>query len=129
VTLRSLLNEMTDREQLTRFPAPAYTSQLFSSHDRASVAPDKPGWFANDDSSQFVRQERNGDRIEHVMLETNGPGAIVRFWVTIAGADGSGILRIYLDRAERPVVEGKVLEIVSGGKLCGEPLSTFLRGA
>jgi hypothetical protein len=99
-------------------------TRLFSSYDRMSVAPDKPGWFANNDYSQFIREEKNGDRVEQVMLDANGPGAIVRFWVTVAGTDGSGILRIYLDQAEKPVIEDKVLEVVSGGKLCAEPLSS-----
>ena len=129
VTLLSLLGEMTDRERLTRLPEPAYTTRLFSSYDRASVAPDKPGWFANADANQFIRTEDKGGRSEHVMLDVEGPGAIVRFWVTVAGTDGSGILRIYLDNADTPTVEGKVLELLSGGKLCGAPLSTSVAPA
>ena len=124
ITLKSLLHDMTDRQQLTRFPDPAYTTRLFSSYDRASVAPDKPGWFANGDSSQFIREEKAGDRTELVMLDAEGPGAIVRFWVTVAGSKQQGILRIYLDNSATPVIEGNVLELLSGGKLCPEPLST-----
>ena len=123
VTTLSLLRDMTDRETLARFPDPAYTSRQFGSYDRASEAPDKPGWFANDDRSQFLRVETNGVRRECVMLDAQGPGAIVRFWVTVAGTDGSGILRIYLDGREKPEIEGRVLDVLSGGQLCGEPLS------
>ena len=123
VTMRSLLEEMTDREAVARFPDPAYTCRQFGSYDRASVAPDQPGWFANDDRSQFLRVETNGVRRECVMLDATGPGAIVRFWVTVAGTDGSGILRVYLDGSEKPEIEGKVLDVLSGGQLCGEPLS------
>jgi hypothetical protein len=124
VTTLSLLREMTDREAVARFPDPVYTARQFGSYDRATVAPDKPGWFANDDRSQFLRVETNGVHRECVMLDAAGPGAIVRFWVTVANTDGSGILRIYFDGQKTPEVEGRVLDIVSGGRLCGEPLSS-----
>jgi len=80
VTVRSLLAEMVDREEMARFPEPAYTSRQFSSYDRGSVAPDQPGWYANNDFSHFLRVETNGVRREHVMVDTAGPGALVRFW-------------------------------------------------
>jgi hypothetical protein len=124
VTTLSLLREMTDREAVARFPDPAYTSRQFGSYDRGTVAPDQPGWFANDDRSKFLRVETNGVRRECVMLDATGPGAIVRFWVTVAGTDGTGILRIYLDGSGTPEIEGKVLDVLSGGQLCGEPLSS-----
>lgn len=124
VTTLSLLREMTDREAVARFPDPAYTLRQFSSYDRGSVAPGQPGWFANDDRSKFLRVETNGVRRECVMLDAAGPGAVVRFWVTVAGTDGSGIVRIYLDGRETPEVEGRVLDVLSGGQLCGEPLSS-----
>ena len=121
VTLESLLSEMTDLEAPTRLPEVPYTTRLWSSYDRATVSPDRPGWFANDDRSHFLREERMEGRREMVMAETEGPGAITRFWVTVANTDGSGILRIYVDGAK--VIEGKVLEVLSGGRLCGAPLS------
>ncbi len=123
VSLKSLLEEMTNRERLACFPEPHYTCRQFSSYDRGTVAPDKPGWFANDDRSQFLRTETTRGRREFVMFDAEGPGAVVRFWVTVARSDGSGILRIYLDGKETPEIEGKVLEILSGGALCGAPLS------
>ncbi len=123
VTVRSLLAEMTDREEMARFPEPAYTSRQFSSYDRASVAPDQPGWYANDDRSHFLRVATNGVRREHVMVDAAGPGALVRFWVTVAGTDGSGILRVYLDGQTTPEIEGPVLDVLSGGMLCGYPLA------
>jgi len=124
VTTLSLLREMTDREAVARFPDPSYTSRQFGSYDRDSVAHDQPGWFANDDRSQFLRVETNGVQRECVMLDAQGPGAIVRFWVTVANTDGSGILRIYLDGRKTPEIEGRVLDVLSGGQLCGEPLSS-----
>lgn len=124
VTVRSLLGDMIDRDAVARFPDPAYTVRMFSSYDRKSVAPDQPGWYANDDRSQFMRVETKGDRKEHVMLDAEGPGAIVRFWVTVAGTDGTGILRFYLDGKDTPEIEAPVLDVLSGGVLCGYPLAS-----
>ena len=122
VSVRSLLEEMVDREQITLLPDPAYTVRLHSSYDRETVGIDQPGWFANSDRSEFVRMETNEGRKEYVAMDTEGPGAIVRFWVTIAGsADGSGILRIYIDG--KLAVEGKVVDVLSGEMLCAKPLS------
>lgn len=123
VSLRSLLAAMGDPERLTRLPDPAYTLRLFSSYDRASTAPGKPEWFANGDATQFLRIETRAGRTEHVMLDAEGPGALVRTWFTIANSDGSGILRVYLDRADVPAIEGKVIELVGGSALCPPPLS------
>ena len=121
VTMKSLLQEMVDREGITRLPDPSYTLRLHSSYDRGSYAPDMPSWFANGDASQFVRVEQNEGRRELVMLDAKGPGAVVRWWVTVAGTDGKGIIRVYIDG--KLAVEGSVLELVSGGLLCGAPLS------
>jgi len=124
VTMHSLLTEMVNREGQARFPEPAYTCRQFSSYDRGTTAPDKPGWFANDDRSQFLRTETGRGRREFVLFDAEGPGAVVRFWVTLGRTDGAGILRIYLDGKATPEIEGKVLELISGGLLCGEPLSS-----
>ena len=59
------------------------------------------------------------------MMDAEGPGAIVRFWMTFSGINrGQGTLRIYIDNEEKPVIEGNVRDILSGQVLCGEPLST-----
>ena len=121
VSMVSLLEQMVDRDALTYFPKPAYTAKLYSSYDRETVGKDQPGWFANWDRSEFIRVETNGLRRECVALDAKGPGAIVRFWVTIAGSDGSGILRIYID--DKLQVEGTVLSVISGHTLCPAPLS------
>ena len=49
VTLESLLRQMTDLSLLAEFPDPPYVTRQFSSYDRASEAPGKESWFANDD--------------------------------------------------------------------------------
>jgi hypothetical protein len=124
VTLGTLLKEMVAREQLAMFPERDYTTEQFSSYDRRSVKPDEENWFANQDNTNFIRREvtENGD--EWVMFDSQYPGAIVRWWMTFWGTGGEGIIRIYLDGAAKPVVEGTAFEVVSGGKIVGPPLST-----
>jgi hypothetical protein len=127
ITLESLLDEIVTRETLARFPQPSYTCRQFSSYDRDAVAVDQPGWFANWDRSQFVRTEENSGRKEYVMMDTAGPGAIVRFWATWHGPRGeeftNGTLRVYLDGDEKPAIEGPIADVLDKGSLVGEPLS------
>lgn len=127
VTFSSLLNEMVDREKLARFPVDNYRCSQASSYDRGTVAPDQPGWFANMDRSHFVRIEQQEGRKEYVLMDEDGPGAVVRFWATWQGPRGkpfsNGTLRFYLDHNPQPVIEGPIASILDGGALCAEPLS------
>ncbi|MDR1789038.1 MAG: DUF2961 domain-containing protein [Opitutaceae bacterium] len=124
VSVASLLAEMTDRDAIARFPDPAFTCAQASSYDRATVAPDRPGWFANDDRSMFIRVERNNGRREFVMFDAPGPGAVVRFWMTFSGPDcGRGTLRIYIDGAAEPAVSGTAFDILSGPAITSAPLA------
>ena len=115
---------MTNREAITKFPNPAYTCAQFSSYDRNSNQVDRPGWFANWDRNQWLRIEQNKGRREFVMMDIDGPGAIVRFWVTAASYNRNGILRIYIDNNEEPVVEGEIFNLISGNSLAPEPLAS-----
>ncbi|MBQ4279755.1 MAG: DUF2961 domain-containing protein [Rikenellaceae bacterium] len=126
ITFASLLREMTDRASLAEFPEPFYTVRQFSSYDRASDKAEKGSydWFANWDFSQFLRTEHRDGRREFVMFDADGPGAVVRIWVTVANYNDNGILRFYLDGSETPAIEGEVLSLISGHALVGPPLST-----
>lgn len=125
ITLASLLEEMVDRENLSQYPEPYYVCKQFSSYDRATVTPDDKSWFANWDRSMFIRLETHQGRNEYVMMDTDGPGAIVRFWMTFAGENsGKGILRVYLDNDSVPAIEDAAFDIISNGGLVGEPLSS-----
>ena len=124
VTLGTLLDEMIDRDRLTRFPSPGYTSRSYSSYDRGTVAKDKPGWYANGDASQFLREENDRGRRELVMLDAKGPGAIVRWWHT-GDNDKGTTLRLYIDGKDEPVFSGTLRDFISGTKLAGWPLSAF----
>ena len=123
ITMASLLQEMTSRELLTRLPGEPHTLRQFSSYDRRSTAPGEPGWFANDDYTQFIREENNGRR-EFVLFDAEGPGAVVRWWMTFAGEGAAdGVVRVYIDNHPEPVIEGDILELLSGQMVAAEPLA------
>lgn len=125
VTLKSLLNEMTDKTAITYFPEHQYSLKQFSSYDRRTVSPDNNNWWANADYTQFIREENKDGRREFVLFDADGPGAVVRYWMTFAGEGAyNGKLRIYLDESEIPAIEGNVLDILSGEKLATEPLAS-----
>jgi len=110
ITTRSLLAEMTDLRGLAEFPSPAYTCKQFSSYDRGAKSPTE-NWFANGDCGQYLRVEERQGRQEHVMMDADGPGAIVRIW----SANPAGTLRIYLDGSETPALEAKMSDLLGGG--------------
>lgn len=126
VTLESLLTEMTDRSALTYFPDKQFTHRQSSSYNRASVSPDTAGWFANADMSHFIRVEENSGRREFVMLDAEGPGAIVRWWMTFYKAQ-DGMIRVYIDNDSVPVLMGRPKELLSGSLICNPPLAASVQ--
>lgn len=106
-----LLDEMTDLPRLTRLPDPAYTTKQFSSYDRASKThSDHEGWFANRDHGHYLRVEQVDGRSEHVMMDAEGPGAVVRIW----SPNPAGTLRIYLDGNPEPAIEADMSDFLAG---------------
>ena len=126
ISLESLLNDISRRESLTYYPKDEYKLIQASSYNRKSVSPDSAGWFANADMSHFIRVEEQNGRREFVMLDTEGPGAIVRWWMTFYKAQ-DGIIRIYIDNASEPVIEGSPDSLLSGSLLAAYPFSTSLQ--
>ena len=122
ITIRSLLAEMIDRDSIARWPLPPFACKQQSSYDRHRTGPDKPDWFSNHDFSQYMRVEKHEAREEHVMMEADGPGAIVRIWITTDAI--SGILRVYLDGAEEPTIEFAAYDLMQGGLDLTPPLLT-----
>jgi hypothetical protein len=111
--MASLLKEMTDFGNVAKFPVPAYTLKQASSYDRRSVSPDLPGWFANGDANQFIREEKKGDRSEFVMMDADGPGVIVRFWLTTLAKQGT--MRFYFDNEREPSVQIPAFDLMKAG--------------
>lgn len=123
ITMGSLLNEMVSREKLAQYPDPYYETRQFSSYDISSTEKGVSEWYANWDRSQFIRTDSIEGRREFVVFDAEGPGAIVRFWVTVADYSDKGILRFYIDHSSVPIIEGEVLSIIGGSVLAGAPLS------
>jgi hypothetical protein len=123
ISFATLLDEMIDRDNMAKYPDPFFVCLQASSYDRRSVSPDSAGWFANADRSNFIRTEESNGRVEQVLLDTDGPGAIVRFWATFAGYEKNGILRFYFDGENEPEIEGEPMDILSGEALTGKPLA------
>ena len=126
VTLKTLLAGMADRDQLTRFPDPGYCLKQFSSYNPKSLAPGSGDWFANRDMSHFLRIENGSGRREFVLFDTDGPGAIVRWWMTFYKAQ-NGIIRVYIDHQESPAIQGAPAEILSGTKLAPPPFAVSVQ--
>lgn len=100
VTVGSLLDEMTSFQLATEYPAIEYKSYQQSSYDRGSVSPDSTGWFNNDDGFGFVRTDTVDGRVEKVLFEDIGSGAITRIWITTQNQKGT--LRFYFDGQQVP---------------------------
>jgi len=125
ISLETLLEEMTDRRSITLFPNPHYTLRQSGSYDRKSVGPDQPGWFANDDYTQFDAIETINGRKEYVLLDATGPGSVVRWWMTFNGKGSyEGVVRVYIDDLAEPVIQDSILKVLSGHLLAGDPLSS-----
>ena len=123
VSTQTLLEDMVNREIQSEFPAVPFKTKQFSSYSRKAKSPED-GWFSNWDWSNFLRIEENEGRTEYVMMDHQGPGSIVRFWMTFAKQGYNSTLRIYIDGSATPVLEGKPIDILSGGKVVGAPMSS-----
>jgi hypothetical protein len=116
VTFESLLREMTDMAALTRMPDPAYTCRQFSSYDPRATDPavlTDENWFANADRGHFLREEDGPNGREYVLMDAEGPGAIVRIWSANPGDAGN--IRIYFDGADQPALDLR-MDAMLGGK-------------
>ena len=129
ITFESLLNEMGDREALSRWPEPEYELHLATSYNRESVRRDLPGWFADSDGTGYLREEGTGDTREYVMMEHNGPGCITKMWTPFFYYDfnervGPNV-RIYLDGSKTPVIDESLIKLVIGKGSIGAPWAAY----
>jgi len=114
---------MVNRESVMSYPSIDYKLKQLSSYDRASVSPNLPGWFGNDDRNMFIRTEYNNNRREYVMFESFSPGAVVRFWATVLDYKGNATLRFYIDGNPQPVLQGELISLIGNGGIVSPPLS------
>lgn len=112
ITTGSLFKEMTDLNNLAKFPELDYKTIQFSSYDHRSILPGGPDWFANSDGfggepiPNFEKVLKAPDESgigEYLIADIEGPGAIVRLWTAAI----SGKIRVYIDDVSRPVYEGE----------------------
>ena len=122
ITFISLLDEMTDRNALTRFPA--FSLRQVSTWDRTQTDPaDVETWFNNKDYGYYIRKEENEGRTEYVIMEELNPGCIVRWWIPLENIYKDRILRIYLDGQKTPVIEENYHEFISGKSFIKPPFA------
>lgn len=123
ITMESMLEELTCRSSLAQWPAPEFQLFQASSYDRRSVEKDKEGWFANEDWSNYIRKEIHNGQEEYVLMDSNGPGAITRFWVA-GHPNQTNHLRFYIDGENTPFWEADHTGALIGqNKEIGIPLS------
>jgi hypothetical protein len=126
VTLESLLREMIDPAAVARWPQPEYLCKQDGSYDREAKTPnDASKWYANGDNMEGMHQaakwEDHQGRPECVLLDVDGPGAVVRIWT--GGADPKGKVRFYLDGADAPVIEAPLYDLLGGRDFVPKPLA------
>ena len=140
VSIESLLNEMVDRDAVAHYPKPDFRLKQQSSYNRASKTPDEPGgWFSNKDFNSkpsdhnFIRIEEKNGRKEWILMDHEGPGAIVRTWMPWRNPRNGGTdinMRIYLDGSDEPALEGNMLGMFDGTGVVPYPFAhSSLRSA
>ncbi len=129
ISFESLLVEMSDLDNITRFPQVRYRSLQSSSYNRASVSPNKVGWFADGDGAGWIREEDNNGRKEYIIMEYEGPGCITRMWTPYFYYNFNNHigpnLRIYLDGNKEPVIDENFIALVTGNGLIKPPFADY----
>ena len=120
INLQSILEEMLNYAAVARWPEHSFTCKQASSMDPHLKGPGQPGWF-DKSADNFVRVEEVAGRKQCVMMDADGPGAIVRIFLTSNGPK-PGKLRIYLDGSPTPVLEYRALDLQQGAFNPGPPL-------
>ena len=136
VTLQSLLEEMTNRDDVARFPQPSCQALTASSYNRASYNRNQPdqtfsGWFADSDGTGFIRTETNAvtGNTEWVIMEHEGPGCITRIWTPFFYYDfndrvGPNV-RVYLDGSSQPVFDESLIHLVTAQGSIAYPFAAY----
>ncbi|UOY04938.1 DUF2961 domain-containing protein [Muricauda sp. SCSIO 64092] len=120
VTFQSLLEEMVDRDALTRHPDGLWTLHQVSSYDKRA---DNGDMFANSDWSNFYGRERYKGKEVQVVMDVKGPGAITRIWMA-GNPNAKHALRFFIDGEEVPFWEADHIGALIGqNNDIGKPLS------
>jgi len=126
IDLRRLLEQMLNRARIAEFPEPEFVCRQASSYNRRSKTPGTADWFAGHDFDQFYGSIEREGRREWIMLDAEGPGVVVRWWLT--QFRNAGTIRIYLDGTPEPLFEGDGNTLVGGKMLAEPPLAGIVGG-
>lgn len=135
ISMQQLLRDMVSREKLAEYPSGMpFKAMQASSYNRASVAPNQPGWFADSDGVYCIRTEKNSKgETEWVLMEDSGPGVITKIWAVCFyyGLDNTtgGNINIYLDGAKEPAIHCNFFDFVKGNNFVKAPLAAETRRA
>jgi hypothetical protein len=116
ISVRTLVADMGRLDHLARLAPAPFSSRQATSYDRRSRSPnDGDAWFANDDfvtdvASNLVRIDATPAGKRYVLLDADGPGAVVRLWT----ATPTGTLRLYVDGDPNPALEAPMSRLLSG---------------
>lgn len=121
VTMEKLLQEIMSSETVSEWPRIEYKAAQISSYDRRTISKDQPGWWANHDGFGYERMENISGRDEKVLFDEDGPGAIVRIWMTTQNK--TGVLRFYIDGDPEPAVTIDAYDMDRFPIDCGRALS------
>ncbi len=129
ISFRTLLEELGDRSAITQWPSPEFRSLQASSYNRESIAPDKPGWFADSDGVSWIREEMNIGKKEFVIMEHDGPGCITRMWTPFFyygfnNRTGPNV-KIYLDGNKIPIIDENFIALLTGKGTIHPPFASY----
>lgn len=119
VNFESLLGGLRDRDALAVHPDGGYRLHQASSHDRRNASGASrlgaPWGFQNVDFGNYLREVTISGRLERVVFEDDGPGALVRWWSTgvSQALNQSGRYRIYLDHSLTPVIDATLHHLLA----------------
>jgi len=122
ISFQSLLNEMGSRESLATWPKHEWKNLQASA--LKIEARHNPGFHANKAIGSFVRIEDKGKgQKEWVLMEHEGPGAVMRMWSPNMAKDA--ILRIYFDGAKKPSIEVNMMKFFYGEDFIKPPFAAL----
>ena len=129
ISFKTLLEELADRSAISKWPFPEFRSLQASSYNRESVAPDKPGWFADSDGVSWIREEMNNGKKEFVIMEHDGPGCITRMWTPFFyygfnNRTGPNV-KIYLDGNKTPIIDENFIALLTGKGTIHPPFASY----
>lgn len=122
VTCRSLLYEMTDAAALARWADKPWRNLQASALETSGRH--NPGEFGSKAIGHFVRIEEKPDgRREWVLMEHEGPGAIVRMWAPNMAKDA--VFRVYFDHDPAAAIEVNMMDFFYGKTLAHPPFAAL----